>query len=266
MKKWAGSCFDRAFEYLHETHSVLHLCMQGLHLLQKHPAIHEAILRTAEGWSKEEIEAEQRELEKCRSMAASSKVEIDGGYPTLHSQSVISLWGTLEALIEDLLAAWLQNEPATLQSERFRKIKVTVSEYESLNDDQRAAYLVRELARTLSADLKLGIGRFESILAAAGLSGSVDPGFRRDLFELSQIRNILVHRAGVADETFCTNCPWFKAVVGSVISVNHDDYVRYYTAVHVYLYEVLNRVLVAQGEKHFDWSVEEWQERGICGG
>ena len=110
MKKWAGSCFGRAFDYLHKTHAVLHLCMQGLHLLQKHPGIHEAILRTAEGWSKEEIEAEQRELEKCRSMAASSKAEIDQGYPTLHSQCVISLWGTLEALIEDLLAAWLQNE------------------------------------------------------------------------------------------------------------------------------------------------------------
>lgn len=265
MQQWEQECFKRAFDFLHKTHEVLHLCMQGLDFVSKHPGIHEALLATMDGESEERIRDEKRTLEACRKMAKSSQDEIDSGFATLHSQSIVALWGTLDALVEDLLTAWIRNEPKALQAREFQKIKVSVFEYEFFDEDQRAAFLVRELTRSLNADLKRGIGRFETLLAVVGLTGKIDKPFRRDLFELSQVRNILVHRAGIADEIFCSNCPWVGVKLGDAISMDHDVYIRYYKAVHVYMFDLMNRVELHQGGEPIQWSLEEWEKRGICG-
>jgi len=218
-----------------------------------------------DGESEERIADEKRTLDACRQMAKAAQGEIYSGFVTLHSQSIVALWGTLDALVEDLLTAWLRNEPKVLQAREFQKIKVPVSKYEFFDEEQRAAFVIRELTRSLNADLKRGIGRFETVLAVVGINGKVDEPFRRDLFELSQVRNILVHRAGIADEIFCSNCPWVGVKLGDAISMDHDVYVRYYKAVHVYMFELMNRVEVHQGGEPIKWSVVEWEKRGICG-
>jgi uncharacterized protein YutE (UPF0331/DUF86 family) len=46
----------------------------------------------------------------------------------------------------------------------------------------------------------LGCGRFESLLDTIGLGGSVEETVKRLFLELSQVRNIVVHKAGKADK------------------------------------------------------------------
>jgi hypothetical protein len=92
------------------------------------------------------------------------------------------------------------------------------------------------------SDLKQGCGRFEIILEAMGISGSIESELRRDLLELSQIRNVLVHRAGIVDKRFIEICPWLKMCIGDHIKVTNEAYCRYSIAVPRYIGTVIKRL------------------------
>lgn len=53
----------------------------------------------------------------------------------------------------------------------------------------------------------LGVARFETLLALVELSGAIDEEHRKGLFELQQVRNVIVHRAGIVDRRLREQCP-----------------------------------------------------------
>lgn len=246
--KWAKLPFERCIEYIHQVDRVLHLCMQGLSHVSTLPALAKALVELDKADGAVPFSPEQqRHLDETNTRAQFAKAEIDDGFPILHSHTVIALWGALEALVSDLAIAWLENEPSTLQNDEFARLKIPLAEYERLSKCDRMAFLVKELARSLNADFKLGIGKFEVLLEALGLSGAVDDNVRRTLFEMSQVRNVLVHRAGIVDGRFKEACPWVAVEVGEKLRVDHKTYVRYVDATHEYVLCLINRVRVRFG-------------------
>jgi len=78
----------------------------------------------------------------------SAKVNLRKDFFILHAHAVVSLWGSLEVLIEDFIVAWLLHNPKTLENEAFKKIKIPLAEYESLELRGRSrAVVLRRLAR-----------------------------------------------------------------------------------------------------------------------
>ncbi|MET4132001.1 hypothetical protein ABIE62_001124 [Porphyrobacter sp. MBR-155] len=84
--------------------------------------------------------------------------------------------------------------------------------------------------RELAGPLRNGLGRFESLLNAVGITIEIDDNIRRDIFELQQIRNCLSHRFGVVDSRLAKACPWLKKRVGERLEISRDDFVRYVNA------------------------------------
>lgn len=168
--------------------------------------------------------------------------EVADGFPVLHAQAVVTLWALLEACVRRLFADWLTNEPTSLQNPMFDKVKVRLAEYERLEGAERMFYVADALERELAAGLQIGVTRFESLLEALTLSGEVPDLLRRDLYELSQIRNAIVHRGGSVDRRLAQACPWLALKPGNDLHISHEMFGRYYNAVHAYLILLICRV------------------------
>ena len=127
---------------------------------------------------------------------------------------------------------------------------------ESLPHEDRPSYLLDLLEQEVASGLKLGVGRFESLLDIFGLSGAVPNFVRRYLFELSQVRNVLVHRRGIADRRLVDQCPWLKLQIGDRVVVRHEQMARYMTAGLAYAMTILQRLRCLFGKEE-DSNVRE---------
>ncbi len=95
--------------------------------------------------------------------------------------------------------------------------------------------LVAELQQVTGAKFRPGAARFEALLEVCGLSGPVDEDVQRDLIELANVRNVILHRMSTVDDRFVAACPWTNLTVGSRLKVTNADYDRYRNAVFNYL-------------------------------
>ncbi len=265
IETWAWKPIERALKTIHSTHTLLHLCMDGLNLVSKFPIIAEINEEIQQHIETTSLEAEEHlTIDQSKNRAAMALQEIESDFALLHANSLVTLWSSLDSLIDDIIIAWIENNHDIIKGPSFEKIKISISDYESMNNIERMSFLLRELSRSVNADIKVGAGKFEKLLEAIGLGGSIDEKLRRDLFEMSQIRNAIVHCGGTVDQILKNNCPWIKWQVLETIKLNHNDYIKYYKAVHVYLYIIINRIRVHFHMSQADWSLEEWEKRGIC--
>jgi hypothetical protein len=106
---------------------------------------------------------------------------------------------------------------------------------------EKMIYLREALKQDMASDLKVGVGRFESVLDALGLSGTVPPCIRKALVELHEMRNVIVHNLARADRFLKIRCPWIAVEVGEDLTVTQVQYRAYNTAALWYLMELDQR-------------------------
>jgi hypothetical protein len=181
-------------------------------------------------------------------LARLSKQEIENDFPLLHAHTVVAIWSALEASIPKFAASFLVEKPATLERPAFEKIKIPVGRYEQMPMDGRMAYIVDAVLQDQRAGHP-GVARYEALLDAVGLGGNIPDELRRDLLEVSQVRNLIVHQFSIVDARFATACPWLDVHPGSRFNVKHRDYCRYRDAVIRYVTEIAERVTRATGSK-----------------
>jgi hypothetical protein len=211
---WAKEPIRRLLSNVEQLHDFYHLTIDGLNMIIHH---HEFLVLggerikqlTAEVESvggkvqiDEAEEARRTENQKrAKERADLAAREVSSGFPVLHSQQVVFLWGAIEAVVEDVLGAWLKNENFVGREQKLRKIKISVSDFSMMNDSERNYHLVSELRRELKQGHRSSIEVFELILHLFGLKGAMDPGLKRNLIELEYVRNVLLHRRGVVDSS-----------------------------------------------------------------
>ena len=125
----------------------------------------------------------------------------------LHSHALVGVWGAFESAIEDSVLGMLMNKPDLLQSECFSKIKISLAEFEILEKEDRIRYIFEETSRSHTLGRRQGVDGFEVFLGYVGLSGTVDPDIRKTVWEVSHIRNVIVHRASIRDRKLVQSCP-----------------------------------------------------------
>jgi len=221
-------------------------------MLRGIPKAVEALAKTGPD---DESSTYEKRLEQAKQEADMAQKEVDNGFPLLHAQAVVSLWGSLESLMSTFLARWLANEPKAILMNQVQKLKVQLGDYESLDREERSYYILDLLERDLQSPLKQGVSRFELPLEIFGLGGQVDRNVNKKLFEMGQIRNVIVHRRGIVDRKLKSACPWLKTTIGKSIVINHHDYKQYSYAAISYVTELIVRVAV-----YFGQSRDEFKE------
>jgi hypothetical protein len=194
---------------------------------------------------KEKEESPARELiplEEAQAIADFAQSEVDKGFPILHAHALVGLWGTIEVMVEDLIIAFLINEDALLKRDAFSKVRIPLADFEGLEKEERMRLLVVELERASGLNRKFGVDRFESLLGPIDLSGTVEPDIRKEVRALHHIRNIVVHRASVADRRMVEGCPWLNLQIGEKVVVTHDVINRSNKALVGYVVELIHRV------------------------
>jgi hypothetical protein len=167
--------------------------------------------------------------------------ESDADMPYLSELLTIRIAVIIETVVQDAVMLSLEHQSAVLQREEVKKIKGPVVELLAASPSERAEFLAAALAQEVRAPLQAGVGKYEAILHAVGLGGSVDPSVRDVVYELNQVRNVLVHRAGRADARFCESCPWLNLQTGQAVKVSTEMIERYRAAVVWYLIELMDR-------------------------
>lgn len=137
---------------------------------------------------------------------ALAKSEVEGGFQTFRAQNIVLLWGTLERFANDLLVAVLVNDPGQRADEALKAVKGSLIDLVGLDIEEQCAQ-VAHAAGWKAKGTGSGANRLESILKLAGLSGPVDPIAKQNLHVLNEMRNVIVHRRGVADRRFLERCP-----------------------------------------------------------
>ncbi len=171
----------------------------------------------------------------------------EADFPVPHAHAVVDLWAALEALIDDIVEGALTENPELIKTGSLSRLKAPVADFIGLDALARSAWLRRELSRNTNADLKVGVGRFETLLAEVGLGGQVPRLETNCLFEMSQYRNLIVHRAGVADDVFVTRCPVAGLKAGEALLVSHRMYHWFFEGTELYAARVLLRLRAARG-------------------
>jgi len=265
LPAWARRPFEEYLDLSEKLHEVLHLSMEGIARLRALPDLErkmayarQVLAETASARgstaSPEHAdvlvpsEVQEQRLKSAERLADLALREVDDEFPILHGQAVVSLWTALESLSRNALTAWLDNDPKEIwKHERLRKMKVALSEYQGLAPEEQSAYVAEMVERELGSPLGLGIGRFEGIFDVVGLAGVVEEGLRRDILELGNVRNALVHRGGVADRRLVETCPWLGLRLGDPVKVSHSRFCAYYSAAHDYVLERIQRMRVHFG-------------------
>jgi hypothetical protein len=235
---WATQPFKELVDRTERLGQLLHLSMKGISMIRAVPKMIEAIAKAEGG----EGEDRQERKEMAEKEAELARREVSEGFPVLHAHATIALWSALESSVRLFVVRWLQHYKPAMGVEIVQKLRVRIGEYERLEDEDRFFYILDRLEQELSAPLKNGITRFESLLEPFGLAGPVDEGVRRNLFELNQVRNVLVHRSGVADRRLVEACPWLQLKVGDPLHVRDEATRRYFTAVMQYTIALVARV------------------------
>jgi hypothetical protein len=181
-------------------------------------------------------------LEKARTQAEFAQKECESGFPLLHAHTLVGLWGALEAAVEDLVVGILVNEPPALRKEVFAKVRLPLSEYERLEQDERMRFLVRELQRGAGFAGRQGIESFETILGTVDLSGGVDPEIKKAVWEAHHLRNVIVHRGSFADRRLVMNCPSLGLQVGDAVTITNESLHKYSRALVGYATAVVHRM------------------------
>jgi hypothetical protein len=245
--------FQRFRAYVEEADRILYLSMRGIaraigevelaeSFMRLEPRDLDPIDREREG-PDPVIEGQRNiDLEQLKKEAEFAQLELDRGFPLLYAHTVVGLWGALEVLVEDFAVSWLRDHPELLRQEQISKVKISLGEYESLPAEERVRYLVVQLQREMKADIRTGISSFESLLSVLNLSGPVDDATRRNLFEMHNTRNVIVHRGAVADQRFVSACAWKELDVGDDVRVSKEDYVRFREALIDYAKLLFGRV------------------------
>jgi hypothetical protein len=210
------------------------LCVLGLQASLSQKELLETVLDLQKkGFAPERFPSEEdylREQEQAEVIATFAKEQREKGFPYLYSLATVTLWSILETMVDDIAIDHLQNPQQCPDSKLLSELKGPLLEFVQASPEERAEFLASQLKQAVRASLHKGAERFESILKPIGLDGAVPEIVKKTLFELSEVRNVFVHRRGLADKRFRSNCPWFDAVAGKEISLTSSHFMRFHLA------------------------------------
>lgn len=240
LEKWAKTPFDNFMEYCTEEIKILDLCID---LFSRMPAITNIVKVV-----NEDINYQIKSMEKQTEFAIS---EMDGGFPRLHSHTLVVMWGALETLILELMVAYIQNVPAITMEDDFKKVQVPLTEFETMDKEERARYIVSWFEQDHKVSMKPGIIRFESLLEKIGLQEEIEPLLKKTLLEIGYVRNVIVHKSSIVDDKFLQACPWTDYKIKDKIQISKKVFGKYFLAITDYVFLLVNRVKINLGEKPY---------------
>jgi hypothetical protein len=169
--------FQIAHKEIRELHEFIALCHGSLQAA----ALTERMTRTLYRFGKEsgtpiflEKDRETELLASTSELATRSQKLLADGVPHLYRMSTIWLWTIFEASFDDLFVEFISEEEQWRKIPALTELKGPLVEFMSVTEGARSRMLMEALKVSIRASLKVGVGRFEEVLNALGIGGSVN--------------------------------------------------------------------------------------------
>jgi len=225
--------FEALIGFIDEHNEILKLYASALDVTNGIGRLTEAVRKASpEAEDLPKVEDAQMFEERCRS-------EVSKGHPLLVAHSAVALWSALESTIPEFVKQFVKANPQVLDRPQFQKLKISAAEALKLSPEELVAFVVEELERATQSQVKWGVGRFDELVSALGVSPVIDSTVRRDIFELSQVRNVIAHNRSVVDRKLVESCPWLDLRVGEPLRLTMADHHKYSAAVCRYAADIL---------------------------
>ena len=244
MPKWARSIFDANIEDIERLTSTLSTYTHGLSMVVKQPELLKILGRALNDG--EDAQHKTR-LEHATDLARRARREVDQDYPHLNSWALVALWALLEATVRHYIAEHIRRRRTSWQLPELKRLRVRLGEYESIRSNERYLYVADLLEKEVAAGVRNGVDRFETLLSPFGLSGAVPERTAKAIYEMGQVRNVIIHRAGIVDPQFRKACPWVKGRTGTRLNVSSKMMARYLLAENLYITTLICRVHTRHG-------------------
>lgn len=217
---------------------VLHLSMRGIAGLRGVPEL----LRALEVLERESDDGNpSAEVLAAERMESLAQVEVETGFPLLHAQALTSMCSTIEDCFRNFVAAWLSHAEGARDIDAVRNLKIRLGDFISAPEQDRWLYVAELLELELRSSLKEGASRFDVVLDVFGLRSHIDDDTRRGLYEMYQVRHVLVHRRGLVDRKLLSACPWLEFEVSTRLKIDHQQFMMYNAATLNYFTSLINR-------------------------
>ncbi len=171
-----------------------------------------------------------------------TRKELSEGLPTFYAEQIVYLCACLEDYVNTALVCWIAtNRNLVMEIDEVKKIKIPFTEYEKLSYERKTRYILKAVEEQIKNRSHYGVDRFEALFKVFNLSCPLDQQVRQSLIELFQVRNIVIHRGGVVDDTFIKVCEWLNIKEGTRFPVEGQTVVRYNNAATSYAVNVVSR-------------------------
>lgn len=171
--------------------------------------------------------------------------EEKSGYAFLLAQATINTYTYLEAAIKSLVTGYFHTGDKGAALEVLASIQVPYALFRSLSEEEQLEFLYDQYEKRLGAGSKPGVKRFECLLEPLGFSGPRSEVVDDGIYELAQVRHLLLHRNGVVDKKFTEACPWYASQLGRKLTLTPEMFDHYNNAVMEYISILMKRL----GEK-----------------
>ena len=161
-------------------------------------------------------------------------------YPALYALAAIATWSALDAAILDVGRSFIVNRGVPVVR-GAPIVHVDLAEHQRLIEYEQSDLLLRLMLEQSNGD-GAGAGRFQKILSLFGVAVYCSDWTIRRLLELSQVRHVLVHRAGIADARLAEACPWLALQGGDSVLVTKQHYAAWSAAALDYAWTVVERL------------------------
>jgi hypothetical protein len=173
--------------------------------------------------------------------AEAAQKEVGRGFSRLCAHTTVAIWGALEVLLEDILVAALLTDISKADQTRLDRVRLPFGQFERVDRDERVRAAVGQVLQNEGISLG-GITRLENALAIVSLSGPVDEAVGRTIWELQNVRNVIVHRGSVADQRLIDRCPWLSIEPGDEVVISLPRVFEYATAAVNYASTLADRI------------------------
>lgn len=232
---------------------LLKISAEGISIVKVRPKMVQRVIQLTLECGQEVSAELKSDLERATKDSAFAENELNQDFPFLHASMLVGAWGALETAVEDMLIGISFNEAELLEKDEFRKIRVPLSTFEALDKEERIRFLLEEVERTQGGAVGQGVETFEKLLHVFELSGPIDDGVKKTLWEMNHVRNVIVHRDSRADARLLKNCPWLPFKVGDRVLINYEKYGPYNDAVYEYL-----KVLARRLARRYNSPIPSW--------
>lgn len=187
-----------------------------------------------------------------------AQLMVDADFPYLNGVTLVSIYGAVDALIEELVPSRAEAAVAMRALAILEGIELDDGQAEKLFKALMASDQVSEhLARIVKNAGRVGAGglsRYERHLRVAGLDDFPDRPFPSDLDaalkEIGALRDVLVHSGARVDTKAVAKAPTLPHrgySEGSFVRIGREHYRLYSAALFTFAEEVLDRMLLQVG-------------------